>query len=141
MTNAAPTAQPYDEAKSESIERSGDEFQFASTPALKAVTNRSRSSFGTGLETQLELLSYMRNRSAHEVAPAATVKTLALVWRLMAVTGASVGILTAGVLLTAVAFSSGSIAPDPFVALSVLSVGLVLLATVVKVVRGDGPRD
>jgi len=88
-----------------------------------------------GIERELRLVASMRSET-FSVAPE-HVEANGLVWRLVAATSLATGILSVGLVLTIIGLIGASLRPNLYVALSVLLVGVALVATLIKTVR-DG---
>lgn len=130
MASTQPSA--YDEVSDDDVETRG--VATWREPWVVAVGER-RPDHSYGIERELRLVASMRSET-FTVAPE-QVDAKGLVWRLMAATSLATGILSAGLVLTLIGLIGASIRPNLYVALSVLLVGVALVATLVKTVR-DG---
>lgn len=110
---------------------------------LELATTQARVDIASNIRSQVEFLRDIRSSRDYIVEPSAIGEmaspgAMQLVWRLMIVTGTAAGITVIGAFLTVVAVLDSPLDPNPLIALSLLLFGMVLLATVVKIVRGDG---
>lgn len=99
-----------------------------------------QSDFGEGIRAELQFVMNMRQLGQVYVASHPTVQVQALVWRLIAAVAIAASVAACGLLLTTFALLGQAVEPNLIVAVSLLLVGLALLATVATAVNGRPPR-
>lgn len=116
---------------SESVDRHS---QFVRSGAVTALVDRQVPA-SLGIRSQVELLAFIRSTETLPAEPAYERQALHVVWRLVAATSLAATTLALGALLTAVAFTGGSLRPNPFIALALLGVGATFVATLYAALR------